>query len=212
MPDGTRITAEQVKKIWTSVMGEPPSSGEYHLFARYLGRYGDNNYVMVFAMYLIHLIHRDARSIEIEILDKGPSVLHQVRELNDAFDKTLDLVKRINFVTMSLTTCHSSLEHRLREREKREQTKWENIYNLVVRQRHPLKLLATLWAGMLFVNFAGLILIAYVLGLIPPLMATGTPPTAQAETSDRPMQSWQQPDRGLTPGELAAEEREWETR
>ena len=193
-------------------MGEPPSSAEFTLFARYLQSYGYDRNLIVLAVYLIHMCFRDVKSIEFEILDKGPSVLHQIRELNNAFDETLDLVKGINFVTMSLATCHSSLEHRLREREKREQTKWENIYNLVVRQRHPLKLLATLWAGMLFVNFAGLILIAYVLGLIPPLMATGTPSTAQAETSDRPMQSWQQPDRGLTPGELAAEEREWETR
>ncbi len=54
------------------------------------------------------------------------------------------------------------------------------IYKLVVRQHHPVKLLATLWVCMLFVNFAGLILTAYVLGLAPPLIATGT---QQAETS-----------------------------
>ena len=212
MPDGTRITAEQATKIWTHFMGEPPSSAEFTLFARYLQSYGNNQNLIVLAMYLIHMCFRDVKSIELEILDKGPSALQQVREMIGDFNETIVLVQKINTAVNVLRAHYGVMESKLEERERLDQTKWERIYQLVLRQHHPVKLLATLWAGMLFVNFAGLILIAYVMGLTPPLIATSTPPSEQAETSDRPMQSWQQPNRGLTPGELAAEEREWETR
>lgn len=192
-------------------MGKPPSSAEYNLFAPYMRQFGDNNHLVVLTMYLIHMCLRDVSSTELEILDKGPSVLKHIRDLTGEFDKTLHLVEKIARLTINLSVSYSSLEHSLKEREKRDRTKWERIYNLVVRHHHPVKLLATLWAGMLFVNFAGLILIAYVLGLTPPLLATSTPPSEQAEISGRPMQSWKQPNRGLTPGEMAAEDREWET-
>jgi hypothetical protein len=212
MPDGTRITAEQVARIWTHFMDEPPSSAEYTVFARYLESYGNNHNLIALAIYLIHMCFRDVKSIELEILDKGPSALQQVREMIGDFNETIVLVQKINAAINVLRANYWVMKSNLEERERLDRTKWEQIYKLVVGQHHPLKLLTTLWAGMLFVNFAGLILIAYVMGLMPPLIATSTPPSEQAETSDRPMQSWQQPDRGLTPSELAAEERDGETR
>lgn len=212
MADGTQVTSEQAIKIWTTFMGEPPSSAEYNLFAPFLRHFGSNNHLIVLAMYLIHLTHRDARSIEFEILDKGPSVLQQVRELTDEFDKTRQIVQKINLATMNLGVEYTHLKYQLKDIKTRDRTKWERIYNFVVRQHHPVKLIASIVLGMLFANFAGLILIAYVLGLTPPLIATGNTITVEADTSARPMQSWKQPNRNLTPSELAAEDKEWETR
>jgi hypothetical protein len=217
MADGTTITAEQIKALWEGTLGEEPSGAELHLFARALKYFGGQNQLMILAMYLIHLTHRDARSIEFEILEKGPSALQQAREMIDEFNEVLRLLKRTRAAVAELTVAYEGVvfvlqEHEMRKKqsEEKQAKQREERWRQVLSGRHPMTLVITGMVGVIFASFFGSLLAIYALGATPNVFGAEPAPAARSATELQQMQSWRsEPSRGLTPTEQAAEDAEY---